>query len=194
MSHSLRLYGSLTSPFVRRLRLLMDSGTYDFVNLDIYGPDRARLREISPVLKIPVLEDGETRIFDSRVIQRYLADKGHVEKLPWSQENTLTVIDGVSDSLVNILLLKRSGVVLDPTSVLGKSHSERVKDSLALLESQVQGAHFAHWDFLSQSLYALLDWCLFRDLADLSAYPQLLRFVSTHKNQVRVQETDPRNA
>jgi glutathione S-transferase len=194
MSHSLRLYGSLTSPFVRRLRLLMDPSSYDFVNLDIYGPDRARLREISPVLKIPVLEDGEMRIFDSRVIQRYLADKGHVEKLPWAKENTLTVIDGVSDSLVNVLLLKRSGVVLEPTSVLGKSHSERVKDSLALLETQVQENYFSDWDFLSQSLYSMLDWCLFRELADLSACPHLLRFVANHKTQVRVRETDPRNA
>jgi glutathione S-transferase len=172
----------------------MDPGTYDFVNLDIYGADRARLREISPVLKIPVLEDGETRVFDSRVIHRYLADKGHVERIPWSKENTLTVIDGVSDSLVNVLLLKRSGVVLDPASVLGKSHTERVKDSLALLESQIQAADFARWDFLSQSLYSLLDWCLFRELVDLSAYPRLLMFVSTHKNQIRVQETDPRKA
>jgi glutathione S-transferase len=179
---------------VRRLRLLMDPATYDFVNLDIYGADRDRLRAISPVLKIPVLEDGEAHIFDSRVIQRYLADKGHVARVPWSQENTLTVLDGVSDSLVNTLLLKRSGVVLDPTSVLGKSHSERVKDSLALLETQVTGSLFAEWDFLSQSLYSLLDWCLFRELADLSAFPHLLRFVATHKDQVRVQETDPRNA
>jgi glutathione S-transferase len=194
MSHNLRLYGSLTSPFVRRLRLLMDPAIYEFVNLDIYDKDRSRLRELSPVLKIPVLEDGETRIFDSRIIQRYLADKGLVARIPWSKENTLTVIDGVSDSLVNLLLLKRSGVELDPSSVLGRSHAERVRDSLTLLETQVNGALFADWDFLSQSLYSLLDWSLFRQLVDLSVFPRLLSFVSTHKTQLRVQETDPRNA
>ena len=72
----MKLYGSTTSPYVRRIRLWLNDTDYEFVNMDIFaGPGRALLKEKNPALKVPALEDGEQMVFDSREIFRYLQTK-----------------------------------------------------------------------------------------------------------------------
>ena len=44
----MKLIGSTTSPYVRRIRLLLDDSDYEFVNLDIYGQGRDELRRNNP--------------------------------------------------------------------------------------------------------------------------------------------------
>ena len=72
----LKLYGSTTSPFVRRLRLWLANVEHEFINMQIFsGPDRELLASMNPTLKIPMIEDDGKVIYDSRVIFRYLSDK-----------------------------------------------------------------------------------------------------------------------
>ena len=75
----MKLIGSTTSPFVRRLRLyftLLNVSDFDFVNLDIFSSqDRQLLTENNPAQKVPALIDDEQCIYDSRVIFRYLSEK-----------------------------------------------------------------------------------------------------------------------
>ncbi len=71
----MKLIGSTTSPYVRRIRILLDEEPYEFVNLNIYGEGRDELRRNNPTLKIPVLEDGGQEIYDSRIIARYISAK-----------------------------------------------------------------------------------------------------------------------
>ena len=71
----MKLIGSTTSPYVRRIRLLLSDEPYEFINLDIYGEGRDELRRTNPTLKIPVLIDGDQELYDSRVIARYLGQK-----------------------------------------------------------------------------------------------------------------------
>ncbi|MEO5667512.1 MAG: glutathione S-transferase family protein [Bdellovibrionota bacterium] len=195
MKPHLKLYGSLTSPFTRRLRVVLDPSLYEFILKDIFSPvDRESFKSLSPVMKVPVLQDGETLVYDSRLIHRYLGDKGLVAKLDWSTENLQTIIEGVSDSLVNMLLLKRSSVVLDPGSPLGLSHAARVTESLAYLEKEASEGTFGRWDFVSISLYCLIDWARFRELVSMEKYPHLLRFTEDCVSRPRVVDTDPRNA
>ena len=112
----MKLLGSTTSPFVRRIRLYMiDKGlsdnAFEFINLDIFNAqDRAYLTENNPAQKIPVLLDADNVINDSGVIYRYLTQKFNQPVLTWQQENLLTEIDAANDAMVSILLLMRSGV------------------------------------------------------------------------------------
>ena len=84
----MKLIGSTTSPYVRRIRLLLGDADYDFVSLDIYGAGRDELRRNNPALKIPMLQDGDQAVYDSRVIARYLAHKQGIAALSWDQENS----------------------------------------------------------------------------------------------------------
>ena len=107
----MKLYGSQTSPYVRRIRLLLANQSYQFVNMHIFAEeDRQTLLALNPTLKIPMLEQEGKIIFDSGVIYRFLAAQFQLAALSWYQENQLTVINAVSDSLVSLFLCQRSGL------------------------------------------------------------------------------------
>lgn len=192
----MKLIGSSTSPFVRRIRLLLAQAktTCEFVDLNIYGEDRDALRRENPALKIPVLHDGGQVLFDSRVIARYLSEKLGLAALDWQQENQLTLIDACNDSLVTLLLSIRSGLTPDTNILFFRLQQERIEHTLRALEQAVSGGQFAHWNYPAICLYTLLDWGYFRDLIDASDYPALTRWLQEQAAHSGVAETDPRLA
>lgn len=187
------LYGSQTSPFVRRLRLLLPENSYEFRKVDIFNSqERQNLLALSPLLKIPILEVEGSVIWDSRVIFNELCHRGYHPQLDLPQENLLTAISDVSDSLVQRLLSIRSKVDLPKGTPLEVSHRERIENTFKFLSQKIEANAFKQWDFPAMCLYTLLDWTEFRDLADLSPFPLLKDFVLQNKSQPRVGLTDPR--
>ncbi|SEF68212.1 glutathione S-transferase family protein [Marinobacterium lutimaris] len=190
----MKLIGSTTSPYVRRIRLLLAATgqAYEFVDLNIYGEDRDELRKQNPALKIPVLHDGDDVIYDSRVIFRYLAAKLGLPALSWKEENQLTVIDAVNDSMVTLLLSQRSGLDTNEDRLLFNLQKERVTLSLQALEGLVQDGLFKQWDYRAICLFTALDWGLFRDTLVLEDTPALVSWLSEQQERPDVIPTDPR--
>ncbi len=187
------LYGSQTSPFVRRLRLLLPQEQYDFRQIDIFATSsREKLKQLSPLLKLPILQIGETAVWDSRVIFNELVRQGYHAPLSLGEENLLTAISDCSDSLIQILLAQRSKIIFSPGSPLYTSHFERVANTMEFLDSQVRDGQFSKWNFLAMSLYAMVDWIDFRSLVSLAEYSALLEFRNRNKNEARIGITDPR--
>ncbi len=79
----MKLIGSLASPYVRKVRVVMAEKKldYQFILEDPWSPD-GHIRESNPLGKVPclVMEGGEA-IFDSRVIVEYLDTLSPVGKL-----------------------------------------------------------------------------------------------------------------
>lgn len=189
----LKLYGSTTSPYVRRIRMLLANVEHDFISMQIFaGKDRDHLMSKNPTLKIPMLEDGEDIIYDSRVIFRYLAEKYSLPSLTWQQENLLTVIDSINDSLVQLLLLQRSEIHSDDDKLYFKLQDERVTHAFSHLNDAVEQGAFVHWEYPAICLFCLVDWTAFRQLHELNSYPSLLEFVADHKERIEASATDPR--
>lgn len=189
----MKLYGSQTSPYVRRIRLLLAETDFEFVNLNIFaGADRETLASINPALRIPMLDDNGQVIFDSGVIYRYLAAKLALAPLSWYQENQLTVINAVSDSLVMLLQCNRSGMDTSEDKLFFNLQRERVATSLYVLEQQAANGEFARWNYVAMALYSLIDWTLFRELLELDDYPALLQFARENKHQAKIADSDPR--
>ncbi len=187
------LYGSQTSPFVRRLRLLLPQEQYDFRQIDIFATSsREKLKQLSPLLKLPILQIGETAVWDSRVIFNELVRQGYHAPLSLGEENLLTAISDCSDSLIQILMAQRSKIIFSPGSPLYTSHFERVANTMEFLDSQVRDGQFSKWNFLAMSLYAMVDWIDFRSLVSLAEYSALLEFRNRNKNEARIGITDPR--
>lgn len=187
------LYGSQTSPFARRIRLLLNENEYEFRKVDIFNTEeRKKLLTLSPLLKIPILDIEGKIIWDSRVIFNVLCKMGHHSSLSIEEENILTAINDVSDSLVQKLLASRSQLSFPHGTPLAVSHSDRITNTLNYLEQKIEENYFNQWNFLSMSLFTLIDWILFRNLTDLSTYPKLLNFRESQQNQPRIQLTDPR--
>jgi glutathione S-transferase len=191
----MKLYGSVASPFVRRLRLLLVNQSYEFISLNIFeSAGRETLVRLNPTRKVPMLQDGEQVIFDSGVIFRYLCQKLQLPTLSWPDENRLTMINAVNDSLVEILLCQRSGFDTKSDKLFFNLQHERITGTLQVLEQQAADQQFASWDYLAISLFCLLDWIEFRQLADLSPYPHLRQFWSQAQHQPGVAQSDPRLA
>lgn len=192
----MKLIGSSTSPFVRRTRLLLNrlSCSYEFKNLDIYGEGREELKSLNPAMKIPVLIDDGKVIYDSNVIFRYLGELYPLAQQTWDQQNQLTMINAVSDSLVIMLMAKRSGINPDDDVLVFNLQRERIELSMNALHHLVADGAFESWDYRAICLYALLDWAEFRELISLDEYPQLKDWKERNSERPGVPETDPRRA
>jgi glutathione S-transferase len=76
----IKLHGVQLSPFVRKALLVLDYKGIPYESVDVFpGSDDADFRAISPLGKVPVLEDDGFTIPDTSVICRYL-DRTHPEK------------------------------------------------------------------------------------------------------------------
>lgn len=191
----MKLYGSIASPFVRRLRIALYGQDFEFIALNIFeAAGREELIRLNPTRKVPMLEDNGQVIFDSGVIYRYLVATRGLPALTWLQENNLTTINAANDSLVELLLCQRSGFDTGEDRLFFNLQRERVQATLAILNEKVAAGEFADWDYVSQSLYCLVDWAAFRQLADLAPLPHLTGFLTRHAARPEVASTDPRLA
>lgn len=191
----MKLYGSVASPFVRRLRLALHGHDFEFVALNIFeAAGREELIRLNPTRKVPMLEDKGTVIFDSGVIYRYLVATCDFAKLSWQQENNLTTINAANDSLVELLLCQRSGFDTKEDRLFFNLQRERVQATFAILDGKVEAGEFDDWDYVSQSLYCLVDWAEFRQLVDLTPYAHLTAFIAKHAHRSDVASTNPRLA
>jgi glutathione S-transferase len=168
----MRLYGTTTSPFVRRVRVAAaEAGvTIDLVNT---APDagQAALRQVSPIWKVPVAEvDGRT-LFDSRAIIDWITTtRGWGRIAPprdrWLTSNLVNAIDGALDSAITVFYLRRDGL-----DVANLPFAHRQRDRVTAIFDWLDGERRAgrlgaELGLAELSLVCTLDWMEFRD-----AYP-----------------------
>jgi glutathione S-transferase len=190
------LIGSFTSPYVRKIRLLLFSlGTYKFESINyLEKKDSDYLKSINPINQIPILLDGETTIFDSRVIFSYIQKKHHLKTLTIEDENILSAIDAAMDTSINLFSLRRGGLDLSVENPYLERQIERVPLILNWLTPWVKtldAKNPDHWNFVTMSLYSYLYWGEFRKIVDLSSFPEHKIFLEKFKNAPGVQETSP---
>lgn len=107
----MKLIGALTSPYVRKVRVVMAEKKLDFqFELeDVWGSDA--MLDFNPLGKVPclVMEGGEA-VFDSRVIVEYLDTLSPVGKLipPLGRERTeVRTWEALADGVLDAAILAR---------------------------------------------------------------------------------------
>ena len=108
----MKLIGSVTSPYVRKVRIVMAEKKldYQFVPEDVWSAD-TQITASNPLGKVPclVMEGGEA-VFDSRVIVEYLDTLSPVGKLipPSGRERAETKTwEALADGLLDASILAR---------------------------------------------------------------------------------------
>ncbi len=112
----MKLIGSLTSPYVRKVRIVLAEKRigYDF-DVDIPWNVGSHVPDYNPLGKVPVLimDDGAA-LFDSRVIVEYLDSANPVSRLiPESNRHRIMVkrwealADGICDAAATIFLERK---------------------------------------------------------------------------------------
>lgn len=172
---SITLYGSKPSPYVRRIRMLLHGTDFEFSVVNVYDDSgRADYAKITPIRKLPLVVDGDKTIFDSHVIANYLIEKLNLAPVTLEQHNLISGVDAVTDSLIILFMGKNSGLELSKDTLIFKLQYERIHDTLTWLEKEAESGVFSEWNYAAISLITLIDWVEFRELYDLSAFPNLV--------------------
>lgn len=196
----LLLYGSLTSPYVRRVRVVAEElGLAYELRETASEAGQAALRERTPIWKVPTAEvDGQV-VFDSHAITELLLVRAQSALLPpvasddIAARNTINVVDGAVDSLINAFTLARDGITPDKSAYVKKQH-ERAESSLRWLEKEVPASWAADKAQLSLAEVVLgtsLGWIRFRDVYPVARHPRLLQVLETLERRPSFVSTRP---
>lgn len=187
---SIRLLGTVTSPFVRRVRVVCLEKGIPFSLVDTSTAEgQQALRAASPVWKVPtaVLADGRA-VWDSRlIIEELFAQHGGWAPLRGpptdsrqrlEEEELMVVVDEALLSLIRLFYLQKDGLDVTQAPYLVKER-ERAHNLLAWLDGRVRGACCTPVDGFGRAelaLFSALAWMRFRAMADVDAYPKLAAF------------------
>lgn len=190
----MKLYGSVTSPYVRRLRIWLEHADYEFIALDIFSPEgRSQLEAVSPVRKVPLLQIGKDTLYDSRIIFYHLNERLQRETINVREDNLMTLIDEANQAFSQLFLLKRSGIDVTQDTLYFNLQRERINNLMMHLEGLISSGNFKNWNYPGICLYCLLDWVDFREQFNLDNTPALKTFRDANRHREYVRKTDPRS-
>jgi len=184
----MRLLGTTTSPYTRKVRVLLNAIGQRYEFLDIRSePGATALKAAAPLGKIPVLlpEDGNV-IPDSSLISDWLWAK-HAPALrqagwdldpqAFADRALQTVVEGALDAAINHRYLRLDGFV--ETGYIAKQR-QRVERVMTWLDQRVLFKRPLGASALS--LGCTLDWIAFRDVLELEHWPALSSFRQSWKD------------
>lgn len=142
----MKLIGSYTSPFVRKISvMLLEKGiVFEFVNDPPYEPD-SRVKEYNPLGKVPALvtDDGDV-YYDSRVIAEYLELLAVTPAFLPTDRHALLAIhqievlaDGVTEAAATMFRESQRPAGKQDENVILR-HREKVQRGLDALEKLAQ--------------------------------------------------------
>ena len=184
----MKLYGSLTSPFVRhcRMALLQTGIECEFVETDV-----ATLGRKTPTLRIPYLEDDNIQLSDSTSILRYIREKAGDTSHPDVEELDLYCLaNTVLDTGINVFLFARFDSLTPDQSKYLTRQNQRIEAGLDELEQRDLPGTLPLTD-AHLRVAALLDWGLFRERFKLEGRPRLDAFLQLALSSEEMQTTTP---
>lgn len=156
----MKLIGAVTSPYVRKARIVMAEKKleFQFVTEDVWSAD-TRIMESNPLGKVPclVMEGGEA-VFDSRVIVEYLDALSPVGRLiPASGRERVEVKtwEALADGLLDAAILARLEATWAGRTAEQRSqawidrHLDKITASLAAMSRGLGEKPFCHGNSLT---------------------------------------------
>ena len=184
---ALKLYGTTTSPYTRKIRVLARAAGLEVTFVDTRTDEgAAALARVAPLGKVPVVElpaDPTPHVLpDSGLIAAWLWTR-HAPELRaagfavaqddvWVERALLVVIEGALDAAINRFYMLRDKL---PDAGYVTRQRDRVATALAWLDTRMPV--FARpVSAPALSLGCALDWMAFRAATDLSRFPRLVAF------------------
>jgi glutathione S-transferase len=206
----LKLYGHDPSPFVRRIRILLEELGLPFER-DAHGwvdPVPEFLAN-SPIKRVPMLDRGpEARVrfvYESRVIASVLYEMPQKKPAPDLQpslflraleehdQNVLSVLDAGLDAAVNLFLLEKDGVKKEQSSYLQRQ-TARVDECFDWVDRQYAGKPAltpGHLAYIDICVVSTISWLRFRNRADVTRWPNLVGVETATKERPSFISTRP---
>jgi glutathione S-transferase len=196
----IRLYGTITSPYVRRVRIVAAELGLECELLESASDaGQARLREVTPIWKVPVAELDGQHLFDSHTITELLLARAPGGALApfalsdFAARNVVAVADGALDALINAFYFAREGITPDKAPYLKKQHA-RAESSLRWLDAHANGPWLTSTKKLGMPEIAVgtaLAWMRFRDVYPIARHPRLLEVLDALEERPSFANTQP---
>lgn len=194
------LFGSPTSPFVRRVRVYCAALDLPYEAVNVFTPaGQDRMRAHNPLWKVPTLvhTDGATQWDSQAILDTLIARHGlgpfRPPGEPLHEGNVHHAIFGALESAINVFYLRRDGVETRNIPYMVKQ-DERVDSALAWVAQQLHGASFVEGGglgLLELSLFCVLDWMRFRNVRPVEENPAFAAFLTAHEGHPLLQATHP---
>lgn len=198
----MKLYGSLTSPYVRKVRILLKEKNIacQFVVADAWSAD-SPVPALNPLGKVPVLErdDGEV-FFDSPLICEYLDGLSAERLIPvegdarWEVLRWHALGQGMLDAVVTRLLESRRAPAKQSTETIARQE-EKVARALAYADGAKKGYPYLlnnAFGYADLSLAVALEYIDFRyDHPWREKYPRLALWLAGIMTRPSFAETEP---
>lgn len=196
------LYGTVTSPFVRRVRVVAEELGLPVTMVDSSTADgQDRLRRLTPIWKVPIAEvDGQV-IFDSgRIIEYLIEEHGHGSLRATrpatrvEERNLIAAIDGALEAAIRLFYVKRDGQDPGQIPYLAKER-DRITEVMGWLDRRVEGGYCTsdrRFGLAELALYTSLAWMRFRDAYPVERHSNLVNFEAEHQRRPSLASTAPR--
>ena len=200
----MKLVGSLTSPFVRKVRVVLSEKRiiYDF-DVDIPWESETHVAEHNPLGKVPVLVmDDCTTLYDSRVIVDYLDSANPVSRLmpKFNRERSMVkrweaLADGICDAAATIFLERKRPDALQSAEWIARQQKK------VMLGLEVAARDLGDKKWCEGNVYTLADIALGCTLGYLSfrfpeikwrMFPNLASLVDMLEERASFIETAPK--
>jgi len=146
----MKLLGSLTSPYVRKARIVLAEKKIDYAfELDNPWDENSRVPDANPLGKVPVLVlDDASTLFDSRVIVEFLDSVSPISRLiPADNREKIEVkrwealADGVLDAAVAVVLERRRPPEQRSEATIARQ-MDKIERGLAVMSRDLGDKHW----------------------------------------------------
>ena len=200
----MKLIGSHTSPFVRKVRIVLAEKKIDY-EFEIDSPwlGESRVADVNPLGKIPVLVlDDDTALFDSRVIVEHIDNVTPNNKLFPAPNRDRTEVkrwealgDGICDAAATAFLEARRPPAQQNPDWIARQR-DKVTRSLEFMTEELgehkycMGTHFSMADIAVGTALGYL--CFrFADIDWQAAHPNLARLYARLMQRPSFADTAP---
>lgn len=202
----MKLIGSLTSPYVRKVRIVLAEKKIDYeFELDSPWVAETKVPTINPLGKVPVLVlDDETPLFDSRVIVEYIDNVTPNNKLLPSPNRERTEVkrwealaDGICDAAATAFLEAKRPKKEQSEGVIERQRG-KIERGLAFMAKELgENAHCmgTHFSLADVAVGTALGYVAFRfaDIDWQAAHPNLARLYEKLMQRPSFADTLPRD-
>jgi glutathione S-transferase len=197
----LELYLSETSPYSRKVRVMLLEKDVPFSLIDIRKGER-QAKEANPLGKVPTLLVDGVPLVDSVVMTEYLDAVFPLPLLipPTPYERAMVrryeaLADGISDVLVPVVYDRKRPENVQNTAMT-EAYIDKARATLQFLDQDCQGRHYLHGDVFSLAdiaVVAALGYVNLRLPELLAGYDQLNRYHERQLERPSLAETVPPN-
>lgn len=171
----MKLIGSDASPYVRRIRILLDKLDLacEYQKVEVFSKSgQDEIFKYTKTRKVPILIDKETVIWDSLLITKYLLQKANQDSISLDLEKEIILINEANDSALNLFQVQFFNLDKENTNTFSIIQYKRIKGILKhfnqyYLDNQVT------FDVKDIFIYCLLDWLKFREIFDWTEFEGL---------------------